>query len=92
MRYKVIDRLEDYIILKDLKKDTEEFGASQVRNNCVVKKGNTTYRIVLDCNNYYYYLLNLNDFSLVSGITFRGGFSQTIEELLTNGYEVTYEK
>lgn len=92
MKYKVINKLEDYITLEYFKEDIEGLGVSQVRNKCLVKKGSTTYRIVVDCNNYYYYLLNLNDFSLVFGIVFRGSFSQTIEELLTNGYEVTYEK
>lgn len=92
MKYKVVRQLEDYITLGDFEEDIKGLGAPQVRNKCLVKKGSTTYRIVLDCNSYYYYLLNLNDFSLVFGIVFRGGFSQTIEELLTNGYEVTYEK
>ena len=92
MKYKVIDEVKSYITLEGLKKDIEEIGAQEVRNKCLVKKEDRTYRIVLDCNNYYYYLLNLNDFSLVSGITFRGFFSQIIEKLLTNGYEVIYEK
>ena len=92
MEYKVIKGIESYITLGELKKDIEEIGAQEVRNKCLVKKEDRTYRIVLDGNNYYYYLLNLNDFSLVSGITFRGFFSQTIEKLLTNGYEVIYEK
>lgn len=92
MKYEVVKQLEDYITLGDFEEDIKSFGASQVRNKCLVKKGSTNYRIVLDCNNYYYYLLNLNDFSLVLGIAFKGGFSQTIEELLTNGYEIIYEK
>ena len=90
MKYKVVKEKKEYITLDDLKKDIGEFGASQVRNRCLVKKDNKTYRIIY--SQTYYYLMDIDGFYLVdkelSGLI----LDYVIEELLTDGYEITYEK
>lgn len=90
MEYKVVKQLEGYVTLGDLKKDIEEFGTSRVRNNCLIKKNNQTYKIVFGWN--VYHLLNVDKLYLEIRVSFGCTFEQVIEKLLADGYEVIYEK
>lgn len=90
MKYKVVDNPESYITLGDLKNDIKEFGASQVRIRCSLEKDNVPYKIVFCKGDYC--LINLETFSLVYEISSKRTLEQVIEELLTDGYEIIYEK
>ena len=91
MKYNIVNQSEDTISLEVFKKIIEESDISQVRNKCLFKRDDRIFRLVIDCKDYSYKLLNLKDFSLLSEESFDDGFNGTIERLLTNGYEVIYE-
>lgn len=91
MKYITTKQKQGYITLEDFIQIVEESLVPEVRRKTLLKKDGRTFRLVLDCKDYSYKLLKLEDFNLLSEKSFDDGFNKTIEVLLTDGYEIIYE-